>query len=73
MTDLLGGQVDMFFSGLPPALPHLQAGKLRALAVHHARRSALLPDVPTMAEQGSRALPSRTGRACSRRPRRRRR
>ncbi|AOB28867.1 MULTISPECIES: Bug family tripartite tricarboxylate transporter substrate binding protein [Bordetella] len=52
MTDLLGGQVDMFFSGLPPALPHLQAGKLRALAVTTPERSALLPDVPTMAEQG---------------------
>lgn len=52
MTDLLGGQVDMFFAGLPPALPHLQAGKLRALGVSTAQRTPLLPQVPTVAEQG---------------------
>jgi len=52
MTGLLGGQVDLFFSGLPPAVPHLQAGKLRALAVTTAERSSLLPQVPTVAEQG---------------------
>lgn len=52
MTDLLGGQVNLFFSGLPPALPHVRAGKLRALAVTTRDRSPLLPEVPTMAEQG---------------------
>ncbi len=52
MTDLLGNQVDLFFSGLPPALPHIQAGKLRVLGVSTARRSPLLAQVPTVAEQG---------------------
>jgi tripartite-type tricarboxylate transporter receptor subunit TctC len=52
MIDLLGGQVDLFFSGLPPALQHIQAGKLRALGVSTAQRSPLLAQVPTIAEQG---------------------
>jgi len=52
MTDLLGGQVDLFFSGLPPALPHIQGGKLRVLGVSTVNRSALLPQVPSVAEQG---------------------
>lgn len=52
MTDLLGGQVEFFFSGLPPALPHIASGRLRALAVTTAQRSPLLPQVPTVAEQG---------------------
>lgn len=52
MTDLLGGQVEIFFSGLPPAQPHLQSGRLRALGVSTAQRSPLLPQVPTIAEQG---------------------
>ena len=51
-NDLLGGQVDMFFSGLPPALPHIKAGTLRALAVTTAQRSPLLPGVPTVVESG---------------------
>jgi tripartite-type tricarboxylate transporter receptor subunit TctC len=51
-TDLLGGQVEMFFSGLPPALAHIQSGRLRALAVTTAERSALMPQTPTVAEQG---------------------
>lgn len=50
--DLLGGQVQMFFSGLPPALPHIKAGKLRALAVTTAERSTLVPLLPTLAESG---------------------
>ena len=52
MTDLLGGQVDLFFAGLTPAMPHIQSGKLRALGVSSARRTPLLPQVPTIAEQG---------------------
>jgi tripartite-type tricarboxylate transporter receptor subunit TctC len=51
-TDLLGGQVTMSFDTITPVLPHIQAGKLRALAVTTARRSSALPDVPTLAESG---------------------
>ena len=42
----------MFFSGVPPAMPHVRAGKLRALAVTATNRSPAAPDVPTMAEAG---------------------
>jgi tripartite-type tricarboxylate transporter receptor subunit TctC len=52
IPDLIGGHVDMFFSGMPPALPHVKSGKLRALAVTTAKRSAAAPEVPTMAESG---------------------
>ena len=52
VTDVLGGQVDMFFSGLPPAMPHIRAGKLRALAVTTTTRSPALSEVPTMIESG---------------------
>ena len=52
ITDLLGGQVDLFFAGIPPALPHIIAGKLRPLAVTTLKRSPLLPQVPTIAESG---------------------
>jgi tripartite-type tricarboxylate transporter receptor subunit TctC len=51
-TDLAGGHVDLHFDQLSSVLPLLQAGKLRALAVTTARRSALLPDVPTLTEAG---------------------
>ena len=52
VSDLLGGQVMMMFDNIPSALPHIKAGKLRALAVTGARRDPLLPDVPTVAEAG---------------------
>lgn len=52
MTDLLGGQVQFMFSDAPTALAQIRAGKVRAIAVASARRSALLPDVPTVAESG---------------------
>jgi tripartite-type tricarboxylate transporter receptor subunit TctC len=52
MSDLLGGQVHMQFSGLPPLLPYIKSGRLRALGVAGTKRSAALPDVPTIAEAG---------------------
>ena len=51
-TDLLAGQVSMSFDTITPVLPHIKAGKLRPIAVTTARRSAALPDVPTLAESG---------------------
>jgi len=50
--DLLGGQVDVFFDNLSPALPNIKAGKLRALAVTSEQRAPSLPDVPTFVEHG---------------------
>jgi tripartite-type tricarboxylate transporter receptor subunit TctC len=50
LTDLLGGQKQVYFAGISPAIEHIRAGKLRALAVTSAMRSELLPNVPTMAE-----------------------
>jgi tripartite-type tricarboxylate transporter receptor subunit TctC len=52
MTDFLGGQVNLMFDNLPTAMPHVKSGKLRALAVSTAKRSALAPELPTMAEAG---------------------
>ncbi|MES2398470.1 MAG: tripartite tricarboxylate transporter substrate binding protein [Pseudomonadota bacterium] len=52
MQDLLGGQVDAMFPSLTTALPYIKAGKLRALAVASVKRDPVLPDVPTVAEQG---------------------
>ena len=52
LTDLLGGQITMMFAQLSSALPHIKSGKLRALGVASLKRSALLPDLPTIAEQG---------------------
>lgn len=51
-TDLLGGQVSMSFDTVTPVLPHIKAGKLRALAVTTAKRSSSLPDTPTLQEAG---------------------
>jgi tripartite-type tricarboxylate transporter receptor subunit TctC len=52
MTDLLGGQVQMMFDNMASALPQIKAGKLKAFAVTTPRRSALAPELPTMAEAG---------------------
>jgi tripartite-type tricarboxylate transporter receptor subunit TctC len=51
-TDLLGGQITMSFDTITPVLPHIKAGKLRALAVTTSKRSPALPDVPTLDESG---------------------
>src|SRR5208282_3052129 len=49
-TDLLGGQVQVYFDNLPSSIAHIKAGRLRALAVTTATRAAALPDVPTIAD-----------------------
>jgi tripartite-type tricarboxylate transporter receptor subunit TctC len=50
LNDLLGGHVDLFFSGFPAALPHVKTGTLKLIAVSSGRRSRAAPDVPTVAE-----------------------
>jgi tripartite-type tricarboxylate transporter receptor subunit TctC len=52
LVDLMGGQVDMSFETMPSVINHIKAGKLRALAVTSDKRSALLPNVPTLKEAG---------------------
>ncbi len=52
MTDLLGNQVESSFMNINTALPQIKSGKLRALAITSAKRSPLLPDVPTLEESG---------------------
>jgi tripartite-type tricarboxylate transporter receptor subunit TctC len=52
LTDVVGGQVDLFFASLPAAAPQVKAGRLRALAVTTAQRAAAMPEVPTIAESG---------------------
>lgn len=52
IIDLMGGQVQMVFSTMPPALPHVKTGKLRALGVTSLKRAKAAPDVPTIAESG---------------------
>jgi tripartite-type tricarboxylate transporter receptor subunit TctC len=50
VIDLLAGRLDVMLNSIPPAIPHVKAGKLRALAVAGAARSPLLPEVPTVDE-----------------------
>ena len=52
LPDLLDGRVDMAVDSLPAYLPHIKSGKLRALGVASRQRSALMPDIPTIAEGG---------------------
>jgi tripartite-type tricarboxylate transporter receptor subunit TctC len=52
MTDLLGGSIQVMFENIPTALQHIRAGSIRPLGVTSPKRSALLPDVPTIAEAG---------------------
>ena len=50
LLDLVGGTMDLMFDNLPSAMPHIKAGKLKALAVTSSQRSAALPDLPTIEE-----------------------
>jgi tripartite-type tricarboxylate transporter receptor subunit TctC len=52
VTDLLGNQIQLSVDGVPANLPHIKAGKLRAIGVSTKQRSAVLPDMPTLAESG---------------------
>ena len=52
LNDVIGGQVPLFFGNLASTLPHVQSGRLRALAVTSSQRASMLPDVPTLAEAG---------------------
>jgi tripartite-type tricarboxylate transporter receptor subunit TctC len=52
LNDLIGGRLQLSFDNIPPALPHVRAGRLRALAVTSAQRQSDLPDVPTIGEAG---------------------
>ena len=52
LQDLLGGQIQLMFDNLANSMQHVRAGKLKALAVTTARRSSLVPDLPTLAETG---------------------
>jgi tripartite-type tricarboxylate transporter receptor subunit TctC len=52
LTDVIGGQVQMMMSSMLPAVPHVKAGRLRALGVTSTRRAAVYPDLPTLAESG---------------------
>jgi tripartite-type tricarboxylate transporter receptor subunit TctC len=52
ITDLLGGHADASFQNINAILPHVQGGKLKALAITSEKRSPVLPKVPTMAESG---------------------
>ena len=52
LNDVIGGQVPLFFGNLASTLQHVQSGKLKALAVTSAKRSPILPEVPTLGEAG---------------------
>jgi tripartite-type tricarboxylate transporter receptor subunit TctC len=52
VLDLVAGRIDLLFGTPAPVLPHLKAGRLRALAVTSIRRASFLPDLPTIAEAG---------------------
>jgi len=52
INDLVGGEIQFYFSNIPTVLPHIHSNRLRAIAITSRERSALMPDVPTVAEAG---------------------
>jgi len=52
MTDLVGGQVQLIFATTASAIPQIKAGRIKGIAVTTAKRSALMPDLPTISEAG---------------------
>jgi tripartite-type tricarboxylate transporter receptor subunit TctC len=52
LTDTIGGHVEMLFSGVPALIPHIQSGRLRAIAIGSLKRFPAIPDVPTIDESG---------------------
>ena len=52
LTDLLGGHVEMIFSGVPALVPHIKSGRIRAIAIGSPKRFAAVPEVPTFDESG---------------------
>lgn len=52
LTDLIGGHVEMIFSGVPALIPHIKSGRVRSLAIGSLKRFAAIPEVPTFDEQG---------------------
>jgi tripartite-type tricarboxylate transporter receptor subunit TctC len=56
LLDMIGGSMDVMFDNLPSALPQIKAGKLKALAVTSSKRSAAMPDLPTVEEAGGSAM-----------------
>jgi tripartite-type tricarboxylate transporter receptor subunit TctC len=63
LVALLGGEVQLLFSSIPGALPHITAGRIKALGVSISKRSGVLPDVPTIDKPGCRATMRRRGTA----------
>ena len=72
LTDLLAGRITMAFNVAVTLVPHVRAGKLRALAVAQPKRATIVPDVPTLAEEELPALTPVSGLVCSLLPARRR-
>lgn len=56
IADLLGGQIDVMFENISNVLPHIKSGKLKALAVTTAKRSQMIPELPTVSEAGVRGF-----------------
>jgi tripartite-type tricarboxylate transporter receptor subunit TctC len=60
IPDLISGQIALMFDNISSALPHIKSGKVKTLAISALKRSALVPDVPTMDEAGMKGFESNT-------------